>query len=93
MAIRDLALGVKYLIDDNVKRAAANERASQLLKAFFVDEETKMLPEVEYAQVIPGQEGAKGNSLFIIPVGAAVLSVLSPSTPPSAEISPASYFL
>jgi len=68
-AIRDLALGVKYLPDESLKKAA-NERAKQLLKVFFVDAETKMLPQVEYAQVIPGQEGAKGNSLFVIPVGA-----------------------
>lgn len=66
-AIRNLALGVQYLSDETL-RFEANEKAKQVLKAFFVDEETKMLPQVEYAQVHPEKVGAKGNASFFFSV-------------------------
>lgn len=58
-----LAWGSAYLQDGE---AAA--RAEQLLKVFFIDEETRMLPQVLYAQVCLGDKPMKGNKLFAVAV-------------------------
>ena len=51
-----------YLTGDNKYYQAIIKQ----LKAWFIDDETMMLPTFEYAQVIPGEEGNKGNSAGMI---------------------------
>lgn len=58
---RDLSKAFYLTGDDKYYHAIVNQ-----LKAWFIDAETKMLPTFEYAQVIPGEEGNKGNSAGMI---------------------------
>lgn len=63
MAVRCRDLSKAFYLTGDVKyyHAIVNQ-----LKAWFIDAETKMLPTFEYAQVIPGEEGNKGNSAGMI---------------------------
>jgi hypothetical protein len=66
-AIRHLALAVKYLPE---VADQANGRAETLLRVFFIDEATGMIPEVLYSQCLPGEEAKGGDGCFVIAVGA-----------------------
>lgn len=42
------------------------EKAAQLLRAWFIDKNTRMNPNLEYAQMIPGVNGGKGRSFGVL---------------------------
>lgn len=73
-AIQALAFGATCL----PQAQAYNAKAVELLKVFFLDPQTRMVPEVNYSQCIPGQGGDKAFAIslrYIILVDQA-LSVL-----------------
>ncbi|ORX37536.1 alginate lyase-domain-containing protein [Kockovaella imperatae] len=61
-----LTLGVKHL--ENSISEACLDRIQHLLTVFFLDSENGMLPQVPYAQCVPGEESPKGTLHFIIAV-------------------------
>lgn len=61
--MRPLAWGWAYGQDKDALAAAEN-----LLKVFFLDEETRMMPETLYAQVNLEQNPLKGDKLFVVAV-------------------------
>lgn len=64
--MRPLAWAWAYTQD-----AAALAAAENLLKIFFIDEDTRMAPEILYAQVNLGDRQLKGDKLFVVAVSAA----------------------
>lgn len=62
-AVRPLAWGWAYSQDQS-----ALAEAERLLKVFFIDEDTRMAPEVLYAQVNLGKQPLKGDKLFVVAV-------------------------
>ena len=42
------------------------EKAAHLLRAWFIDKNTRMNPNLEYAQMIPGVNGGKGRSFGVL---------------------------
>lgn len=67
------ALGAAYKITGDDKYA---KKAAELLKVFFLDEKTKMNPNLQYAQAIPGVSHGRGigiiDSLHLIEIPKAV---------------------
>lgn len=63
MAVRCRDLSKAYYLTGDKKYYLAIVKQ---LKAWFIEDETRMLPTFEYAQVIPGEEGNKGNSAGMI---------------------------
>lgn len=68
MAMRELrdavaALGAAYKITGDEKYAAS---AAILLTVFFLDEKTRMNPNLQYTQSIPGRDNGNGRSFGII---------------------------
>jgi hypothetical protein len=68
MAMRELrdavaALGAAYKISGDEKYAT---KAAALLKVFFLDEKTRMNPNLQYTQSIPGRDNGNGRSFGII---------------------------
>lgn len=59
--IATLALA-RYFSGD--ERYAA--KAAQLLRVWFLDESTRMNPQMEYAQMVPGVNGGKGRSFGVL---------------------------
>jgi len=65
-AIRQLsdavaALGAAYKITDDDKYA---KKSADLLKVFFLDEATRMNPNLQYAQAIPGVSKGRGTGII-----------------------------
>jgi hypothetical protein len=60
-AIQALAFGASCLPQAEAYTAKAN----QLLQAFFLDPATRMVPEVNYSQCIPGQGGDKAFAIAL----------------------------
>lgn len=65
-AIRQLsdavaALGAAYKITGDDRYAT---KASELLKVFFLDEKTRMNPNLQYAQAIPGVSRGRGTGII-----------------------------
>jgi hypothetical protein len=54
-------LSLAYYFKDNEEYAA---RASQLLRAWFLDSDTRMNPNLEYAQFVPGVNTGRGIGLI-----------------------------
>ncbi|MDM1033765.1 alginate lyase family protein [Myroides odoratimimus] len=50
-------LGLAYYYTQDDKYAVF---ASEVLKCFFIDEDTKMAPNMEYAQIVPGKKDSGG---------------------------------
>lgn len=46
--------------------AEYGKRAAEWLKTFFLNEDTKMNPNLNYSQVVPGRNGGKGRSQGVI---------------------------
>ncbi|WVO16527.1 DNA phosphorothioation-dependent restriction protein DptG [Cryptococcus depauperatus] len=68
-AVHTLSLGVGYLgAKDNEWQDRCLTRIEHVLNVFFVDEDTRMIPEVWYAQCQPGENPARGNYGFVIAV-------------------------
>ncbi|RXK37503.1 hypothetical protein M231_05224 [Tremella mesenterica] len=65
MAIHTLALGSKYLpyLADQCSKQAEN-----LLRYFFINHDTRMLPEILYAQCNPSSSLLKGDQAFVIAI-------------------------
>ncbi|ODN94340.1 hypothetical protein L198_05197 [Cryptococcus wingfieldii CBS 7118] len=61
--IHSLALGIIHLPE---YRDAAIKSIQKLLTVFFIDSETKMNPEVGYAQCNPASSPLKGENSFVI---------------------------
>ncbi len=57
-ADRITTLAVAYYLTGNEKYA---EKAVELIKVWFLDKNTRMNPNLEYAQMIPGHNGGKGR--------------------------------
>lgn len=51
-----------YLSGD--ERYAA--KATELLKTWFLDKDTRMYPNFEYAQMVPGVNGGKGRAYGVL---------------------------
>jgi hypothetical protein len=65
-AIRQLsdavaALGAAYKITGDDQYAA---KATDLLKVFFLDEKTRMNPDLQYAQAVPGVSSGRGTGII-----------------------------
>lgn len=88
-AIRQLsdavaALGAAYKITGDDKYA---KKSAELLKVFFLDEDTRMNPNLQYAQAIPGVSTGRGtgiiDTLHLIEIPKAVEAMeKSPAFPP-----------
>ncbi|OXC70416.1 hypothetical protein AYX13_00891 [Cryptococcus neoformans] len=63
VTIHNLALGAAYLPEF---RDGCAKRLERVLKVFFIDPETRMVPEVWYAQCNPGSKPLKGDYAFEI---------------------------
>jgi hypothetical protein len=63
LSLRPLAWAWAYNQDQ-----VALTAAERLLKIFFLDEETRMMPETLYAQVNLGAKPLKGDKLFVVAV-------------------------
>lgn len=68
MALAFSALAFAIPTADASKQAAYTRRAEQLLTVFFLDPTTRMVPEVNFAQVDPGNVQAGGDKQFAIAV-------------------------
>jgi len=89
LALRDMrdavaALGAAYKITGDDRYAA---KAVELLRVFFLDEATRMNPNLQYAQAIPGRSPGRGigiiDALHLIEVPMAVEAMeKSPRFPP-----------
>jgi len=78
------ALGAAYKITGDDKYA---KKAAELLKVFFVDPETRMNPNLKYAQAVPGVSPGRGigiiDTLHLIEIPKAVeVMEKSPEFPP-----------
>ena len=78
------ALGAAYKITDDNRYA---KKSSELLKVFFLDEKTRMNPNLQYAQAIPGVSPGRGvgiiDTLHLIEIPKAVEAMeKSPVFPP-----------
>lgn len=78
------ALGAAYKITGDDKYAA---KAARLLKVFFLDAKTRMNPNLQYAQAIPGVSTGRGigiiDTLHIVEIPKAVEAMeTSPAFPP-----------
>ncbi len=62
-AHRVATLALAYYMSGNDKYA---EKASELLKVWFLDPATRMYPHFEYAQMVPGVNGNKGRCFGVI---------------------------
>ncbi len=62
-ATRIITLSLAYYFSGDEKYA---EKATQLIRTWFLDKETKMNPNLEYAQMIPGRNNNKGRSFGLI---------------------------
>lgn len=62
-ASRIITLSLAYYFSGDEKYA---EKATQLIRTWFLDKETKMNPNLEYAQMIPGRNNNKGRSFGLI---------------------------
>lgn len=58
-------LGIAYYFSDNEKYAA---KAAELIRTWFLNPETRMNPNMNYAQMIPGHNGNKGRGFGMIDV-------------------------
>lgn len=64
--INDIStLGIAYYFSDNEKYAA---KAAELTRIWFLNPETRMNPNMNYAQMIPGHNGNKGRGFGMIDV-------------------------
>lgn len=64
--INDIStLGIAYYFSENEKYAA---KASELIRIWFLKPETRMNPNMNYAQMIPGHNGNKGRGFGMIDV-------------------------
>jgi len=89
MAVRDMrdavaALGAAYKITGDDRYVA---KAVQLLRVFFLDESTRMNPNLQFAQAIPGRSAGRGigiiDALHLIEVPMAIGAMeKSPKFPP-----------
>jgi hypothetical protein len=66
LAIRDLrdavaALAAGYKIAGDVRYA---HKAAELLRLFFLDEKTRMNPNLQYAQAVPGRSSGRGTGII-----------------------------
>lgn len=59
--IKTLALAYYFSDDERYARKAA-----ELIKVWFLDSKTAMNPNLEYAQVVPGQNGSKGRCYGVL---------------------------
>lgn len=78
------ALGAAYKITGDDQYAA---KAAELLRVFFLDKETRMNPNLQYAQAIPGVSAGRGtgiiDTLHLIEIPKAVEAMAkSPAFPP-----------
>ncbi|MCM1333283.1 MAG: alginate lyase family protein [Bacteroides sp.] len=62
-ASRVITLSLAWYFSGDEKYA---QKATQLLRAWFLDKDTKMNPNLEYAQMIPGRNNNKGRSFGLI---------------------------
>lgn len=62
-ADRITTLALAYYFTDDERYAA---KATQLIRTWFLDKDTRMLPDMEYAQMIPGHNGGKGRCYGIL---------------------------
>ncbi|MFV0324519.1 MAG: alginate lyase family protein [Bacteroides xylanisolvens] len=58
-----LALGTAYYFSDNEKYAA---KAAEIARGWFINPETRMNPNMNYGQMIPGRNGGKGRGFGMI---------------------------
>ncbi|HTS19882.1 MAG TPA: alginate lyase family protein [Verrucomicrobiae bacterium] len=89
LAVRDLrdavaALGAAYRITGEDRYV---QKAVDLLRVFFLDEKTRMNPNLQYAQAIPGRSTGRGtgiiDTLHLAEVPLAILAMQkSPAFPP-----------
>ncbi|WVN89459.1 uncharacterized protein L203_104682 [Cryptococcus depauperatus CBS 7841] len=63
MAVHSLALGAVYLLE---MKDACVRQLERLLTVFFIDPETRMVPEVWYSQCKPGSKPLRGDYAFVI---------------------------
>ncbi|WVQ83356.1 hypothetical protein IAT38_005495 [Cryptococcus sp. DSM 104549] len=63
VTLHNLALGIQHAPE---YRDRCIKRMEKVLNVFFVDPETRMIPEVWYAQCQPGDKPLKGNYAFEI---------------------------
>lgn len=64
--INDIStLGIAYYFSDNEKYAA---KAAELIRVWFLNPATRMNPNMNYAQMIPGHNGNKGRGFGMIDV-------------------------
>lgn len=64
--INDIStLGIAYYFSNNEKYAA---KAAELTRIWFLNPETRMNPNMNYAQMIPGHNGNKGRGFGMIDV-------------------------
>ena len=63
MADRVVTLSLAWYFTDDEKYAA---KAAEFLRAWFLDEDTRMNPNLEYAQMVPGVNGGKGRSYGVL---------------------------
>ena len=68
-ALRHLALASKNVPD---LADQASRRAEQLVRAFCIDDASRMIPEVLYSQCVPGEETQGGDGSFVIAVSRCV---------------------
>jgi hypothetical protein len=78
------ALGAAYKITGDDKYA---KKSAELLKVFFLDEKTRMNPNLQYAQAVPGVSPGRGtgiiDTLHIIEIPKAIEAMeKSPAFPP-----------
>ena len=62
-AERVTALSLTYFFTEDEKYA---QKAAELLRVWFLNEDTRMNPNLEYAQMVPGHNGGKGRCYGIL---------------------------
>ncbi|WVF68622.1 hypothetical protein IAT40_003392 [Kwoniella sp. CBS 6097] len=65
--VHTLALGSAHLKDEDIK-VQCLKKIEKLLEAFFLLTETRMNPEVWFAQCDPSQDPLRGNAQFVVAV-------------------------
>ena len=62
-ADRVTALSLAWYFSGDEKYAA---KATELLRVWFLDKKTRMNPNLEYAQMVPGRNGGKGRNFGVL---------------------------